>query len=871
MDVNGTRFHLALGESDWSACVEERGEGALPAVAWDGEAGALTLTPVLSLFRPTRAGPGLVLDDRRGAAPDRHGNWYWIGGDQTTIRWSPPRGRPRTFWAGEACEPPSAAVDVDFAPRAPIASGPRLLAGLAVTDHHYLVVGDVTGHGLLLFDLHAGGPPLEMRVPLEIPYRPFDLCAAPGGGIWILDREHRAYWGLDRFFRTVTTAGQLETIEGAVTESFHALGGTEIVRPGRSFPRGFALDLIDPIAIEPLPDGSVLVLDRGVGAAPSMVVRYRLSDPIGAPAPLAGPVPVEAGSGPRREELAIVAHDVAYVHETGSATTGHGRLYAADIDGAQAFAFDLSYDGGGLSLSPRVEFLPMHAFGGRALGVVPATAGVEPGAWYDVMAGGRREDPAVRWSPLQVIDEPRHIREASLLLSAPGRTGDALAVLDSRIADCTWHRLFLDACIPPGTTVRAWSRASNHLDQLDALPFLAEPAPYLRPAGAELPFYAPFGGDDDGRLPEGLGTWETLFQAARGRYLQVRLVLQGDGRATPSLRAARVYYPRLSYVDRFLPALYQDDPASAVFTERWLANVEGFNTEIEGRIAFASRLFDPRTAPPETLDWLAGWVGLLVDPVWARIQARRLQAARPPGAVSHGHGIPGSRPAPDRRRLFVRFARKLYERRGTLDGIRFALILLLDPCLEETLHAFRDGATRMNRALRDELRRHGLPYPTPATREDELEDLLYAYVLAPTRPSKVRIVEHFQARDGRALAVGDVSPEAQARESTIAATAHRFSVLVPEGLRTEEAAMVQRIVGLEKPAHTVFEVHRYWDLFRVGEARLGSDTVVGDGGRFVATVLDGQYLAQGYLASAAPMDTLERLIADRDRPGDRAL
>jgi hypothetical protein len=47
--------------------------------------------------------------------------------------------------------------------------------------------------------------------------------------------------------------------------------------------------------------------------------------------------------------------------------------------------------------------------------------------------------------------------------------------------------------------------------------------------------------------------------------------------------------------------------------------------------------------------------------------------------------------------------------------------------------------------------------------------------------------------------------------------------------------------------------------------------VVGDGGRFVATVLDGQYLAQGYLASAAPMDTLERLIADRDRPGDRAL
>jgi hypothetical protein len=84
--------------------------------------------------------------------------------------------------------------------------------------------------------------------------------------------------------------------------------------------------------------------------------------------------------------------------------------------------------------------------------------------------------------------------------------------------------------------------------------------------------------------------------------------------------------------------------------------------------------------------------------------------------------------------------------------------------------------------------------------------------------------------------------------------------------------MVQRIVQLEKPAHTWFETHRYYDMFRVGEARLGTDSVVGDGARFVATVLDdGQVLAQGYLASRAPMHTTERLISDRDRPGDRAL
>jgi hypothetical protein len=206
-----------------------------------------------------------------------------------------------------------------------------------------------------------------------------------------------------------------------------------------------------------------------------------------------------------------------------------------------------------------------------------------------------------------------------------------------------------------------------------------------------------------------------------------------------------------------------------------------------------------------------------------------------------------------------------------MTGIRFALILLLDPCLEETLDALRAGATRVDPALRDELRRYRLPYPNPSTREDQLEDILHDYVLAPGRPSKVRLVEHFQARDGRAIAMGDVTPEAQVREDSIAATAHRFSVLVPDRLRPEEASMVGRIVELEKPAHTAFEVFRYFDYFRVGEARLGTDSLVGDGGRFVATVLDGQYLAQGYLPPAPPMDTTERVISDRDRPGERSL
>jgi hypothetical protein len=96
-------------------------------------------------------------------------------------------------------------------------------------------------------------------------------------------------------------------------------------------------------------------------------------------------------------------------------------------------------------------------------------------------------------------------------------------------------------------------------------------------------------------------------------------------------------------------------------------------------------------------------------------------------------------------------------------------------------------------------------------------------------------------------------------------------VLIPEGLSSAEEAMVTRIVKLEKPAHTHFDVRRYWDYFRVGEVRLGIDTVLGEESRFVPMILGRDYLAEGYLYPAPPMDVSERLIADRDAVGETML
>ena len=91
MDANGTPFQMLLGRDDWSRCLDaDTGEplglrwtasppfSNLPEVAWDTLRGELTLRPELQRFLASRTDRPVSLEDRRGAACDRYGNWYWI-------------------------------------------------------------------------------------------------------------------------------------------------------------------------------------------------------------------------------------------------------------------------------------------------------------------------------------------------------------------------------------------------------------------------------------------------------------------------------------------------------------------------------------------------------------------------------------------------------------------------------------------------------------------------------------------------------------------------------------------------------------------------------------------------------------------------
>jgi phage tail-like protein len=766
VDVNGVRHHLLLGERDWSRAIvgevapDDEHDARVRAtsdddistdVKYDRAAQVARLRALTFVFPQPVGDRILGPEDRRGAACDRYGHWFWIDRDERTIRvrWAGAQKGDHYWSAGDpqACDEHEGGT---FGPVAPPAPRPaERLSGLAVTSEQYLVVGAPERGSLLVFDLLTGGQPV--RVPLPPPpgptgqqTDPFDLASLPDGGLLVLDRRHRLVWRLDATFRA---AGAPAPDPGQPL-LFQPVGGPARQQPTAGRPVPIALDgVADPISVEPLPDGSLLILDR---ARPGVATVWRFDRRGGTRVDL--PLP--------RADL--FGHDLAFV-ASGGDSDRPGTVFLVDTAGNQALAYDLDLTDD-FALIEQHRYFPLRSHTGKAL-VAP------PGSAY------AHFDRGERWPQVVALDRPRYVGSASL----------ELAPLDGREPGCVWHRLCLDACLPPGTGVEIESRAADAPGLLESRPWQREPALYHRDGGAEIPYYRLWTREELGH--EATGTWELLFQQARGRYLQLRLTLRGDGRTTPKIRALRAHYPRFSYLRQYLPAAFQDDSASAALLDAFLANPEGLLTTLEGKLADARAIWDARTVPPDALEWLAGWIGLALDPGWSETQ----------------------------RRLMLKHAPALYLRRGTLTGLSWALRLALDP------------------------------EAGPAILAREYDD----------RASTIRIVERFKTRRFAGAAVGD--PTDQADPSGDALTiardrAHRFIVLLPSALGPDARALVERIVEAQKPAHTLVVLKRYWDVFRVGEARLGLDTRLGPDGRFVPFLLGETALAEGAIGAAYPED-----------------
>ncbi len=926
-DVNGSEFHLLTGPRDWAG-LTAAGAG----VHFDRDAGGVTLAPRLFRF-PDRAaadGPGIAA--RRGAAPDGYGNLFVIGPDRRSILIHPAglteSGR---YWppAEDGCPP---GPDDLFRPADPADPVPvPELRGLTVTTLNFLVVGTRDPAGLIVIDLHGGGPAERVLWPADIPFAPFDMFPAADGGLWVLDRDRAdgatRWWRLDRWFRPC--AGPLLEIAPEEVDSFHPVGGAPAVRPAVDFPTGFelaGLPGLDARAIAGLADETVLILGTLPGDPVSTVLRMEGGAVLEAVALDAAVLDGLLPDLPGLAAIDMALHAAPPMPEGGLS----GVLRLLDATGNQAFDLGFHADpvdaGGALRLHLQPKYYPVRGFTGRGL----VELGTE--TLYDL---------GDRYVPLTAQPRRRY-RETGAVESIR---------IDGGAPDTVWHRVVLDACIPDDTGVLIEARTAPEEADLDLSDWQPQPRPHLRADGADLPFHDPF--PETGH--RGAGVWDLLLQRQVGRWIELRLSLSGKGNASPLIRAMRVWRPRFSYLSEYLPAVYRQDPEAADFLDRWLANFEGLLTGMEGRVAGAERFLDTRTVPDAALDWLGDWLGV----------------------------VPGRLADPARRRLLIANAPLLWDWRGTPLGLLILLRLALDDCVDDSLFdPLREGGCGcvpdgpgVPRLIESFLSRNYAPvavgdpsaYDRPAlVRTDAAYDpgrgpgplhaafsaflqarygtgaggtaalaaawgrpagpidavtfpaltpqaagaesadwleagrsafgFLYPQVTGGDGPAwrdflarRYREADRLNAAWGRSgadrFAGFDAVPLPQALPQSRTAladwldfvsrllplrrAAHRFSVLLPAAPGDSPAEMARRagiartVISRERPAHTGFDIRFFWSLFQVGTARLGTDTVVGEGARFNAIVLDRTALGSGFLSHSHPQSVRERAVVGR--------
>jgi len=144
--------------------------------------------------------------------------------------------------------------------------------------------------------------------------------------------------------------------------------------------------------------------------------------------------------------------------------------------------------------------------------------------------------------------------------------------IDSRIDNCVWHRIAIDADLPAGTAVEV--RTQTYAQAGGAAPPDLVPAPIVLSGDLK----------------------DCLVQKSAGRYLRITLTLRGDGSATPVLRGVRIWAPRVGWLDA-LPALYREDAQSADYLARFLALMQTSYDGFDETIDDIWKLFDPRSVP----------------------------------------------------------------------------------------------------------------------------------------------------------------------------------------------------------------------------------------------------------------------------------
>lgn len=372
--------------------------------------------------------------------------------------------------------------------------------------------------------------------------------------------------------------------------------------------------------------------------------------------------------------------------------------------------------------------------------------------------------------------------------------------LDSELHRCLWDRVQVEGEFPDGSRARVlvYTAETELPDAIvnDLPPDVWSECPSLE------------GAPDVGH------SWDAMLRASAGRYLWLRLVLIGDGRATPRISRLALTFPRIS-LRRFLPGTFGADVLAAEFTDRFLGIFDRELRGIENVIDFQARFYDPLSSPADDQDrrrdflsWLASWIGVTLDRSWPL----------------------------ERRRRYLKTVGKLIEKRGTLCGLVEHLRLFLGLPEERGCCSCRACG----------------PCTPPPPRWQPPQLVLEHWRLRrwmfvgrghlgdQARLWGESIVNRSrlggQQRGTARTAVTQLDTSQDPLRDPFHVFAHKFTVFAPAAIARSAAAQrgLLRLVGAERPAQTAFQVIYVEPRFRIGiQSMIGFDSAIGcypDGG-----------------------------------------
>lgn len=386
----------------------------------------------------------------------------------------------------------------------------------------------------------------------------------------------------------------------------------------------------------------------------------------------------------------------------------------------------------------------------------------------------------------------RHAAPARMHYKQDGRVfGFAL---DSGHDQSRWGRITVEACLPPGTTIRFRAFSRDELDFTDPIDGIG--------AGTEVPVLSQHTWDhyagpaqplfrDPSQRPlspvpaEGFAFYDAPVMVEPGRYLWLVFELSGTRSKSPRLRGASVDFPGHELLSK-LPRTLWREPAARDFLYRYLMPIAAMLDEWESVSSTRHRLLDARIAPGAALPWLAGFVALVLDPCWPEAAQRQM----------------------------ILEAAALFRTRGTLASLR-RMIEVLTQAEVIIIEHFR-------------LRGGG--------------------VVGNPEVNASQAVLGVGYRIGGMI--GKVAPTALPDTTPVDFDefAHRFTVTVVAALSEAQLNCVRRLIEHHKPAHTDFTLCTSATSMRAGVgAHVGISSVVGKSAGFDTAILGEAALGAGFL------------------------